>query len=69
MFAIMQNNVHYSFISMLFRLDYKLNFEKKESDNKNKLIQTSSENKTNKKSNTIKNSQKRSRKSKKKRKK
>jgi preprotein translocase subunit SecA len=69
MFAIMQNNVHYSFISMLFRLDYKLNFEKKESDNKKKLIQTSSENKANKKSNTIKNSQKRSRKSKKKRKK
>ena len=43
MFAIMQNNVHYSFISMLFRLDYKLNFEKKESESKNKLIQTSSE--------------------------
>ena len=69
MFAIMQNNVHYSFISMLFRLDYKLNFEKKESESKNKLIQTSSDNKTNKKPNSIKNSQKRSRKSKKKRKK
>jgi hypothetical protein len=54
---------------MLFRLDYNLNFEKKESDNKNKLIQTSSDNKTNKKPNSIKNSQKRSRKSKKKRKK
>ena len=31
MFSIMQNNLHYSFISLLFRLDYKASYVKKES--------------------------------------
>ena len=30
MFSIMQNNIHYSFISLLFRLDYKTSLVKKE---------------------------------------
>ena len=31
MFSVMQNNLHYSFISLLFRLDYKASYVKKES--------------------------------------
>ena len=34
MFSIMQNNIHYSFISLLFRLDYSTALVKKESANK-----------------------------------
>ena len=67
MFSIMQNNIHYSFISLLFRLDYKTSLVKKESlDEKNfEKIKESGELKK-----TInKNAQKRSRKLKKKRRK
>ena len=72
MFSIMQNNMHYSFISLLFRLDYKASYEKKEIKQDLNLIHNESENisnKTNNKVNKSKHSQKRTRKSKKRKKK
>ena len=72
MFSMMQNNMHYSFISLLFRLDYKASYEKKEIKQDLNLIHNESENisnKTNNKVNKSKNSQKRTRKSKKRKKK
>ena len=67
MFSIMQNNIHYSFISLLFRLDYTTALVKKESpDKKNfgKIKDIGDARKT-----INKNAQKRDRKSKKKRRK
>jgi len=72
MFSIMQNNMHYSFISLLFRLDYKASYEKKEIKQDLNLIHNESENisnKTNNKVNKSKHSQKRTKKSKKRKKK
>jgi len=72
MFSIMLNNMHYSFISLLFRLDYKASYEKKEIKQDLNLIHNESENisnKTNNKVNKSKHSQKRTRKSKKRKKK
>ena len=67
MFSIMQNNIHYSFISLLFRLDYSTALVKKESANKEnfgKIKEIGESKKT-----INKNAQKRDRKSKKKRRK
>ena len=72
MFAIMQNSVHYSFISLLFRLDYKISYTKKVSSNNVSSVHSGLGEKlseTKKIPNTNKNSQKRNRKSKKKRRK
>ena len=72
MFAIMQNSVHYSFISLLFRLDYKISYTKKVSSNNVNSVHSGLGEKlseTKKIPNTNKNSQKRNRKSKKKRRK
>jgi len=66
-FSIMQNNIHYSFISLLFRLDYTTALVKKESPsgkNFGKIKDTGESKKT-----INKNAQKRVRKSKKKKKK
>ena len=66
-FSIMQNNIHYSFISLLFRLDYTTALVKKESPsgkNFGKIKDTQESKKT-----INKNAQKRLRKSKKKKKK
>mgnify|MGYP006103092681 FL=1 len=66
-FSIMQNNIHYSFISLLFRLDYTTALVKKESPsgkNFGKIKDTGESKKT-----INKNAQKRLRKSKKKKKK
>ena len=67
MFSIMQNNIHYSFISLLFRLDYSTALVKKESPDKEnfgKIKKIGESKKT-----ISKNAQKRDRKSKKKRRK
>jgi preprotein translocase subunit SecA len=67
MFSIMQNNIHYSFISLLFRLDYSTTLVKKEYENKEdfgKIKEIGESKKT-----INKNAQKRDRKSKKKRRK
>ena len=67
MFSIMQNNIHYSFISLLFRLDYTTALVKKESPDKEnfgKIKDIGGARKT-----INKNAQKRDRKSKKKRRK
>ena len=72
MFAIMQNNVLYSFVSLLLRLDYKTSYTKIESSNNTNLVHSSlgkNSSESKKISNTNKNSQKRNRKSKKKRRK
>ena len=67
MFATMQNNLHYSFISLLFRLDYSASYVKKESsENLNLKYSSSEENKVEKK---IKNNNSRSKNSNKKNKK
>ena len=71
MFSEMQNNLHYSFISLLFRLDYSSvnnvnnNFSSNNEHNINENRNISNQNKT---SNASKNAKKRNRKSKKKRK-
>ena len=72
MFSIMQNNIHYSFISLLFRLDYKASYEKKVIRKDLNLTQDESENiskKVKNNENKNKNSQKRIRKLKKRKKK
>ena len=67
MFSIMQNNIHYSFISLLFRLDYSTALVKKESANKENFRKIKEIGESKKTIN--KNAQKRDRKSKKKRRK
>ena len=67
MFSIMQNNIHYSFISLLFRLDYTTALVKKESPDKENLGKIKDIGDARKAIN--KNAQKRDRKSKKKRRK
>ena len=72
MFSIMQNNLHYSFISLLFRLDYKASYVKKESSSNIDLKysganQNLSDEKT--KNNKVKNSQKKNKKQKRKKRK
>ena len=68
MFAEMQNNVHYSFISLLFRLDYNSsNLKKDTSENKNIITTREETNSNDKKSskNTKRKSKKRNKRSKK----
>ena len=72
MFSIMQNNLHYSFISLLFRLDYNATYTRREDQN-TENIETENNSKNISKKNTSaksnKNAQKRNRKKNKKRKK
>ena len=68
----MQNNLHYSFISLLFRLDYNATYTRREEQNQSRLgIDKNSQNKSEKNSvsKINKNAQKRDRKKNKKRKK
>ena len=67
MFSVMQNNIHYSFISLLFRLDYTTALVKKESSSKESFGKIKEIGEPRKSIN--KNAQKRDRKSKKKRRK
>ena len=64
MFAIMQNNLHYSFISLLFRLDYNATYTRREEQDQSRLDTDKNSN-----SKINKNAQKRDRKKNKKRKK
>ena len=68
MFAEMQNSVHYSFISLLFRLDYNsANISKDKPENKNIITSEEKRNTNDKKSpkNTKRKSKKRNKRSKK----
>ena len=72
MFSIMQNNLHYSFISLLFRIDYKASYVKKESPTNLDLKYSGSEKNSNDKKNKNsknKNSQKKNKKQKRKKRK
>ncbi len=72
MFSVMQNNLHYSFISLLFRLDYKASYVKKESPSNLDLKYSGSKEKLNDSkiiNNNSKNSNKKNKNKKKKRKK
>lgn len=72
MFSIMQNDMYYSFIGLLFRLDYKASYEKKEVTNDLSLMNNESQNTPNQANNKVnknKNFQKRIRKSNKRKKK
>ncbi len=69
MFASMQNNLHYSFISLIFRLNYNTTFEKKDSSMEINLIHEDSKNIENSKSAKIKNKNSRKKNKKQKRKK
>ena len=46
MFSIMQSNLHYSFVSLIFRLDYNKTYVKKESPTNISLMHSGSEDKT-----------------------
>ena len=69
MFSLMQNNLHYSFIRLLFRLDYKASYVKKESHSNLDLKYSGSKEKLNDSKaiqNNSKNSQKKNKKKKRK---
>ena len=71
MFANMQNNLHYSFISLIFRLNYNATFERKDSSREVNLIHEESNNIDNSKKAKVKskNNRKKSKKQKRKKKK
>ncbi len=69
MFASMQNNLHYSFISLIFRLNYNTSFEKKDSPIEINLTHEESKNFENSKSAKAKNKNSRKKNKKQKRKK
>ena len=65
MFSIMQSNLHYSFVSLIFRLDYNKTYVKKESPTNISLMHSGSEDKivgTNTNNKNNKNAKKRNRK-------
>lgn len=74
MFSLMQDNLHYAFVSLIFRLDYSVTFERKDS-NRNVIFSheeansIKSNNESDKKPNNVKNKRKKNKKQRRKKKK
>ena len=74
MFSLMQDNLHYAFVSLIFRLDYSVTFERKDSNRKvsfshEEANSMKNNNESDKKPNNVKNKRKKNKKQRRKKKK